>query len=269
MTTNLTALYSNNENPNIIGRDEETELLFLTLLRHEKPNVLLVGDPGVGKTSIVHHAAFLIANDLAPKKLKGFQIIEVNTNALLAGPGYRGVTEEKFQNLIDTSMRSGKVILFMDEFHTVEHLGEMANGQTPGLGNTLKPYLTRPDFRVIGATTSEEASRIKDKALLRRFFKITVKEPTDEALLFIIRSCLHKYGKGLSAGETIIPQILQLSKSIDGYNPDKVKDITDLVCSYCKLKGIGTITTKVVSDLFDKMFIPKEKSLEPEFALDA
>lgn len=263
----LTKLYANGNNPNILGRDKEMELLFLTLLRHEKPNALLLGEAGVGKTAIVHQLAYLIANDLCPSKLKGFNIIEVNTNALLAGPGYRGITEEKFQNLIDSSLSHGKTIIFMDEFHTVEHLGEMANGQTPGLGNTLKPYLTRPDFRVIGATTLEESKSINDKALLRRFFKITICEPTDLAILDIITNCLNYYGKGLTFKKAIIQQILDLSKTIEGFNPDKAKDITDFICSYCKVKSIVNVNEKLVSEFFDMYFLMKKQEFKEKEAL--
>jgi ATP-dependent Clp protease ATP-binding subunit ClpA len=259
---NLTKLYANGNNPDIIGRDKELDLLFLTLLRHEKPNALLLGEAGVGKTSIVHLAAYLIANNLCPSQLKGFQILEINSNAILAGPGYRGVTEEKFQNVINNALSNGKTILFMDEFHTIEHLGEMANGQTPGLGNTLKPYLTRPDFRVIGATTLEDFSRLTDKALLRRFFKIEIGEPNDEAVKNIITLCLKNYGKGITFKKGTVDKILELSKTLDGFNPDKAKDITDFVCSYCKLKDIDVVDEATLSKFFDQYFMMKVKQVQ-------
>lgn len=260
MKENLTQKYANDNNPRILGRDKEVELAFLTLMRHEKPNVLLTGEAGVGKTSIVHQLAYLIANELCPEPLKGFQLIEINTNSLLAGPGYRGVTEQKFDQLIQESLSSGKIILFFDEFHTVESLGQMANGQTPGLGNTLKPYLTRPDFRVIGATTLTESKTIKDKALLRRFFNITVSEPTDEAVLTIIESCLQHYGSGLTFKKDVIPQILELSKSMDGNNPDKAKDVADFVCSYAKMRELKKVSTDQVSKFFDEYFLLKKQT---------
>jgi len=266
MRTNLTKLYANGNNPLVIGRESEIELLFLTLMRHEKPNVLLHAEPGVGKTAIVHQLAYLIANNLCPEELKGFQVIEINTNSLIAGPGYRGVTELKFQELIDETLAHGKTILFFDEFHTVEKLGELASGQTPGLGNTLKPYLTRPDFRVIGATTSKELQQISDKALLRRFFKVILTEPTDEALRVIIEKCICKYGKGLKFTKDIINKILELSKTIEGYNPDKAKDITDFICSYAKLKKIERVDSVILQEFFDYYFLLKKKE---EKKLDA
>jgi ATP-dependent Clp protease ATP-binding subunit ClpA len=241
--------------------------LFLTLLRHEKPNAILIGEPGVGKTSIIHNAAYLIANKLCPSALEGFKILEVNTNNLLAGPGYRGVTEEKFQRMIDSAVSSGKVILFMDEFHTVEHLGEMANGQTPGLGNTLKPYLTRPNFRVVGCTTIADFNKMTDKALLRRFFKIEIQEPNDKAITQIITKCLQIYGRGIKFKKSIIADILSYSKTLDGFNPDKAKDITDFVCSYCKLKNHDTLDSAKLVKFFDQYFLMRVK--DPELQQEA
>lgn len=259
MKTNLTKLYANGNDPKIIGREKEIELLFLTLMRHEKPNALLHAEPGIGKTAIVHQLAYLIANGMCPEELKGFQILEINTNSLISGPGYRGVTELKFQELIDESLANGKTILFFDEFHTVERLGELSNGQTPGLGNTLKPYLTRPDFRVIGATTSRELQNITDKALLRRFFKIVLAEPNDEALRQIIISCIKTYGRGLTFTKDVVETILKLSKTLDGFNPDKAKDITDFICSYAKLQKITKVDSEVLIKFFDYYFLLKKE----------
>lgn len=255
MKTNLTKLYANKENnPNIIGRESEINNVFITLLRREKPNCLLVSEPGVGKTAIAHQLAYLIANKKCPKALEGFQVIEINTNALIAGPGYRGVTEEKFQTMIDESLRHGKTVLFFDEFHTVESLGQMANGQTPGLGNTLKPYLTRSDFRVIGATTYDEFSDIKDKALLRRFFVQNVAEPNDKALLAITRQCMKNYGEGLKFKKEIPRLFVDLSASLDGQNPDKVKDVIDVVCAKAKMVEQKSINSSFVNETFGEFF---------------
>lgn len=232
---NLTELYAV-ESSGILGRDEVMQQVFLTLLRVEKPNVILTGDPGVGKTSVVHLLADLIAKKQCPKWLQGYHVLEVNTNALLAGPGYRGITEEKFENVIRSAVGK-KVILFFDEFHTVAHLGEMANGQTPGLGNTLKPYLTRSDFRVIGATTSDEVKSITDKALLRRFTQIEVGEPTDEALLSICERVFPVYSRGKLENQVNFREVVDFSKSLTGFNPDKLKNILDVSIAKAKFEN--------------------------------
>lgn len=259
MIQNLTKLYKSSASPDIMGRDEELEQLMITLLRFEKPNAIITGPAGVGKTSLVHMLAYMIANELVPDGLLGFSVLEVNTNALLAGDGYRGVTEAKFQKLIDEAITNGKVILFMDEFHTVVDLGKMANGSTPGLSNTLKPYLTRADFRIIGATTTEEFATINDPAFLRRFFRLQMSEPSDEVVTRIITSCIKKYGRGTRIQQTIIGKILSYSKSLPGYNPDKAKDIVDFLFSYCIVKEIKTVTEDVLVTVFDRYFqnLPK------------
>lgn len=257
MFTNLTQQYSNDNNPEIKGRDLEINNIFLTLLRCEKPNVLLLGEPGVGKTTIIHQIAYLIANGLCPDKLKGFSIIEVNPNSLISGDGYRGVIEKKFQDMIDDSIRKGKVILFMDEFHTVQNLGKMANNSTPGLGNTLKPYLTRGDFRFIGATTNTELNEISDKALLRRFTKINVGEPDINITKEIIKTCYKKFvGDAIiKVDKSVIDLTYNLSLTLDGLNPDKAKDIVDIVVANAKLTETGKIDDEFVSKSFDCYFL--------------
>lgn len=266
MPVNLTELYSSGNNPNILGRDKEVEALMITLLRREKPNALLIGEPGVGKTSVIHQLAYLIANDLVPKELKSFKVVELNTNELIAGPGYRGVTEQKFQDVIDTALKQQNVILFFDEFHTVETLGQLSNGSTPGLGNTLKPYLTRPDFHVVGATTTDEFKEIKDKALLRRFALIKIEEPNEEAVKNIIKACLIEYGEGIKFEKAIIQTIFDLGKSLSGFNPDKSKDFVDFLCSYARFKDYTKITINDCSNIIElyKMakvldYVPKKE----------
>ena len=257
MYTNLTSLYANGNSPEIKGRDLEIQNLFLTLLRHEKPNALLLGEPGVGKTALIHQLAYLIANNVCPEKLKGFNVIEVNPNALISGDGYRGVIEKKFQDMIDSAISRGKVILFMDEFHTIESLGKMANNSTPGLGNTLKPYLTRGDFRVVGATTNEEAKLLTDKALLRRFSKISVGEPDNEVVQTIIKICYKKFiGEcAIKVDPAVIKLTYDLSTSIEGLNPDKAKDIVDIIVANAKVTETSKITEAFASKTFDLYFL--------------
>lgn len=240
MKRNLNELYLTNSS-GIIGRDLEMQKVFLTLLRHEKPNLILTGDPGVGKTAIVHLLAELIAKELCPKWLIGYQVIEINTNELLAGPGYRGVVEEKFQQVIEQA--SGKkVILFFDEFHTVTHLGEMANGQTPGLGNTLKTHLTGSSLRVIGATTTEELKTINDKALMRRFTVLNIDEPTNDAMLSICENVFTKYTRGLLECKLDFKEVISMSKTIEGFNPDKLKNLIDISVAKAKIEGKTNVT---------------------------
>lgn len=260
--TNLTNNYSNGNNPNIEGRDNELNHLFLTLLKQEKPNALLIGNPGNGKTSIVHQLAYRIANQLCPKELVGFKVIEVNTNALLSGDGYRGVTEKKFDEMIQGVLKQGKVILFIDEFHTAENLGKMANGSTPGLGNTLKPFLTRGDFRMIGATTLEELATIEDKALLRRFTKINVGELAENPVKKIIEICYKKYlgdNSVIKVDKKVIDRTYNLSLTLEGSNPDKAKDIVDVVVANAKFTETKLINVDFLEQTFDTYFLVIKK----------
>lgn len=257
MFTNLTATYANGNNPDIKGRDKEIKRLFLTLLRHEKPNALLLGDAGVGKTSVVNQLAYLLANQLCPKELIGFEVISVNTNSLISGDGYRGVIEKKFKDMIDTALAKGKCILFFDEFHTIYNLGKMAGGQTPGLSDTLKPYLTRGDFRVVGATTHDEIKTVTDAALLRRFSKLFIGEPDEHVILEIIKSCFKRFigTANIKVKPAVVEQIYNLSLSLAGLNPDKCKDIIDIVVADAKLNDISEINPGFVSTTFDLFFM--------------
>jgi ATP-dependent Clp protease ATP-binding subunit ClpL len=180
----------------------------------------------------------------------------VNTNALISGDGYRGVIEKKFQDMISQAIAKKNVIFFFDEFHTVFNLGRMADGQTPGLANTLKPYLTRGDFRVIGATTHDEISQVKDKALLRRFSKQVVGEPDDNTMLAVIKNCFIKFigASKIKVRENVFQQVYDLSLSLPGLNPDKSKDIVDLVVADCKMNEIDMINPEVISTTFDLFF---------------
>lgn len=249
---NLTVKWKT-KNPQILGRDNETFKCFFTLLKMEKPNILLVGEPGVGKTAVVDNIAHLIATRNCPEDLYDYRVMSINTNELIAGPGYRGVTEEKFQKIIDATVGK-KVILFFDEFHTVEKLGEMANGSTPGLGNTLKPYLTRSDFKVIGATTVDEYKGITDKALLRRFTKVDIEEPGEEVVKHIITNLSNRYNTTkirVFNKKDFTQMIYDHSVSSDGNNPDKAKDLTDSIFTYSKLKKVQEISKGYLEDLFE------------------
>ena len=268
--TNLTEINYKN-NPNIIGRDTEIYRIWLNLLKKEKPNILLLGEPGNGKTSLIHQISYLISNKLCPELLHGFQVFELNINDLISGDGYRGVTEKKFNDAIQLVLGK-KAILFIDEFHTVQNAGCMANGSTPGLGNTLKPFLTRGDFRVIGATTNKESSLITDNALLRRFTKINVGPLSSNMVKTVIKTSFIRYigNTKINVDASCIDLVYDLSLSIDGVNPDKAKDIVDLVVANAKLNSLDYINQDFINETFDKniCLVKKEHLIEDIFSND-
>ena len=170
-----------------IGREQQLKELILTLLTPDK-SAILTGPPGVGKTAIVEGLAYLIKHNKVPEKVKQYQIIKVNTSALLGIDPVTG--ESKIQNLIEEIKDYQHLILFIDEIHTL--MG--SKGEALDFANMFKPGLDRGDIKVIGATTTEEYERyiLRDKAFVRRFQKIIVNEPTREENISICYGTLPK-----------------------------------------------------------------------------
>ena len=167
-----------------IAREEEIKKLILVLLSPEK-SAVLTGKPGIGKTAIVEGLAYCIQNNLVPDGLANYQVIKVNTSALLGVDPVTG--EAKVQTLIDELKSKTNLILFIDEIHTL-----IGKGESLDFANMFKPALDRGDIKVIGATTTEEYERyiLRDKAFVRRFQKIDVAEPTrDENVEILISDC--------------------------------------------------------------------------------
>lgn len=170
------------------GRSEEVALLIRTLSCKYKNNALLVGEPGVGKTAIVHALAHHIAAGEAPANMSGMRILSVSVAELVAGTKYRGDFEQRVQQLVEKCHAHGNTVLFIDEIHTLVGAGAVSGSALDG-ANVLKPLLEERKVRYIGATTQVEYRRIfeKDRALTRRFKKITVREPDDATLMQIMQ----------------------------------------------------------------------------------
>ena len=185
-----------------IGRDEQIKQLILILLTPDK-SAVLIGKPGVGKTAIVEGLAYRIQKGLVPDILKDYQVIKVNTSALLGVDPVTG--EAKVQTLIDELKSKSKLILFIDEIHTL--MG--AKGEALDFANMFKPALDRGDIKVIGATTTEEYERyiLRDKAFVRRFQKVEVEEPTREENIEILIGTLPKIEKRTGAKMLYTPFI--------------------------------------------------------------
>lgn len=207
-----------------IGRDEEIKLMVLTLLTPEK-SVILVGKPGIGKTAIVEGLGYRIQRGEVPDALKDYTVIKVNTSALMGVVPETG--ESKVQLLLNELKEREKLILFIDEIHTL--MG--ARDEALDFANIFKPGLDRGDIKVIGATTSEEYERfiLRDKAFVRRFTKVEVAEPTQEETVQILMGTFPKIEKKTGAKLKYSP-----------YLQEKImKFIVDLTSEYKRVYEIG------------------------------
>ena len=236
---NLNETVNNNEV--VIGRDKEITYIIETLLRKKKSNPLLIGDAGVGKSAIVEELARKINRGCVPKKLKNNIIYNIDMSNIVAGTKYRGEFEEKLNSIINKTISSKNIILFIDEIHTVLHAGG-AEGAI-GAGDILKPFLARGDLKIIGATTTEEFLNTikKDKALTRRFEIINILEPTKEETINILNKVKIEYEKfhNVKISKQNIIDIIEYGEKFifNKKNPDKSLDFLDSVSSFVELKN--------------------------------
>ena len=222
-----------------IGRDEQIKQLILILLTPDKSAVLL-GKPGVGKTATVEGLAYRIQKGLVPDKLKDYQVIKVNTSALLGVDPVTG--EAKIQTLIDEIKERSKLILFIDEIHTL--IG--GRDDAMDFANMFKPAVDRGDIKVIGATTTEEYERyiLRDKAFVRRFQKVEINEPTREENIEILMGTLPKIEKRTGAKMKYTPFIKKRMMEF----------ITDITSEYKRIYEIGSRYPDVSLTLVQEAF---------------
>jgi ATP-dependent Clp protease ATP-binding subunit ClpA len=239
--TNLSLAAKNKKIDPVIGRDDEIEKIQLALARRNKCNVLLVGDPGVGKTAIAEGLARKIFEKKVPKFIQDYQVFNLDISALLAGSKYRGDFEERVKGVLTALEKKGNIILFIDEAHMMSGAGA-ANNSANDLANILKPALSKGKVKVIASTTWEEYRKHfeGDRALMRRFQRITVDEPSTEMTFKIIKG-LRKYYEQhhtVKITDAAIEQAVKLSVKYmpDKKLPDKAIDILDCAAARYKLK---------------------------------
>ena len=239
--TNLSLKAKQRKLDPVIGRDDEIEKIQLVLARRNKANVLMVGDPGVGKTAIAEGIARKIHEGKVPKFIKDHQVYTLDISALLAGSKYRGDFEERVKAVLAALEKKGKIILFIDEAHMMNGAGA-ANGSSNDMANMLKPILTKGVLKLIASTTWEEYRKHfeSDRALMRRFQRVTVEEPSAEMAVKILKGLKKYYEQhhNVKISDAAIEQAVKLSVKYmsDKKLPDKAIDIIDCACARYKLK---------------------------------
>ena len=238
--TNLNQRAAEGKTDPLIGRGPEIERAAQVLCRRRKNNPLLVGEPGVGKTSIAEGLAWLIINNKAPKPLNGCVIYSLDIGALIAGTKYRGDFEKRMKSLLDAIKAKPNAILFIDEIHMIIGAGSSMSSNMD-VSNLIKPALANGELRCVGSTTFTEYRQVfeKDHALSRRFQKIDVKEPSIDESIDILRGLKPRYEEFHNveySDEALISAVQLSAKHIhERFLPDKAIDVIDEAGAYKRL----------------------------------
>tara|TARA_Y100001938_G_scaffold148483_1_gene232309 strand:+ start:16 stop:2346 length:2331 start_codon:yes stop_codon:yes gene_type:complete len=243
---NLNQKYFDKKIDPVIGRDQETDDLKQILARRNKNNVLIVGDPGVGKTAVVEGLARRIAKNKSdiPEYLKDHIVWSLDVNSLIAGSKFRGDFEERLKLIVNALDQKGKSILFIDEAHMIVGAGATGQGNSMDMANMLKPALLKGTIKVVASTTWEEYRKYfeKDRALMRRFQRLQVGEPTKDTAVKILKGVKQYYEKFHNCtitDEACEDAVDYSTKFIaDKKLPDKAIDVIDVACARLRLKGV-------------------------------
>ncbi|HWK27844.1 MAG TPA: ATP-dependent Clp protease ATP-binding subunit [Solirubrobacter sp.] len=245
----LTADAANGRIDPVIGRAEEIEQTVEILARRRKNNAVLIGEAGVGKTAIAEGLALRIHDNDVPEALHGTRIVALDLSGMVAGAQFRGQFEKRFKDALNEAAESdGKIILFLDELHTVLGAGAPEGGMDAA--NILKPLLARGELRVIGATTLAEYRKIeRDSALARRFSPVTVEEPSVEDTVAILRGLRGAYEThhGVFIDDAALESAARLSdRYITEYHlPDKAIDLVDQAAAKLRLSGVRDVRAEI------------------------
>ncbi len=251
----------------VIGREQEIEQITLSLARRNKSNVIMVGDPGVGKTAIAEGLARNIEEGKVPKFLTKHEVYSLDISALLAGSKYRGDFEERLKAVLLSLEKKGKVVLFIDEAHMMNGAGA-SNGNSNDMANMLKPVLAKGTVKIVASTTWEEYRKYfeKDRALMRRFQKLSIEEPSEATAIRILKGLkkyYEKFHKVKITNQAIIDAVKLSSKYMsDRKLPDKAIDLIDCASARFKLKDqeLGVVDSEqIVFELEKITNIPVEK----------
>lgn len=259
--TNLTDKAATKQLGVIVGRDEVYTDMLRTFGRKKKSNVLLLGEPGVGKTAVLDKLATEIVNGDVPDYIKGYEVWLVDLNGMMSGTRMRGEFEERLEYLIKIAKKPAKVILAIDEAHTMFGQGTHGDADQADTSNILKPYLSNGDLKMVAITTFEDAKKTFDKkvAMNRRFGRITVEEPTHDETVLILEGIIKEYEgwHGIEFEKELLTQLVSLTTHIrDKRLPDKAIDIIDLVGSTMRAnptKYGKTVTLDLIQETVSKV----------------
>ncbi|MGO2018603.1 AAA family ATPase [Psychrobacter sp.] len=268
--TNLNQRAAEGKTDPLIGRTSEIERAAQVLCRRRKNNPLLVGEPGVGKTSIAEGLAWLIINDKAPKPLNGCVIYSLDIGSLIAGTKYRGDFEKRMKSLLDALKKKPNAILFIDEIHMIIGAGSSMSSNMD-VSNLIKPALANGELRCIGSTTFTEYRQVfeKDHALSRRFQKIDVKEPSVDDSIDILRGLKPRYEEFHNVeytDEALITAVQLSDKHIhERFLPDKAIDVIDEAGAY---KRLGVIPDANDIDVEESFIADIEQDFDAQIDAD-
>jgi len=263
--TNLNLQVTEGKIDPVIGREVELEEIAQVLARRHKSNVLMIGDPGVGKTAIAEGLAHKIVHKEVPTYLLDYTVYNLEIGSLLAGSKYRGEFEEKFKDVMSALNSKGKCILFIDEAHQMQGAGA-GSSSSVDFANMLKPALAKGGIKVIASTTFEEYTQSfeKDRALMRRFYKLSIDEPSPavaKEILHGLRTHFETFHMGVITDDAIESAVdLSVRYQTDRRLPDKAIDLIDMSCARLKIKNPDFIVTKdeIVETLAKATKIPME-----------
>lgn len=254
----------------VIGRKKEIDKIIQVLSRRTKNNPVLIGEPGVGKSAVVEGLAQAIVKNEVPELLKDKTVFSLDLAGMVAGAKYRGDFEERLKNAINSIKSNGKVILFIDEIHSIVGAGATSDGNMDA-ANILKPMLARGELQTIGATTLEEYRKYieKDAALERRFTPVQVDEPTVEDTISILRGLRDRYEahhKVVITDEAIIAAATLSDRYItDRYLPDKAIDLIDEAASRARLDSLNSPQeVKELEEKIKRLNLEKNKAAKGE-----
>ena len=244
----------------ILGRDKECEEIWRNMMKKTKRNVILVGKPGVGKSSIVYKLTSDIVNQRCPEIFYDFIVLSLDVNNIIAGTSLRGQAEERFQDLIDLLKKHDNVILFIDEIHMIVGAGAVSHGEKQDLSNALKPILAGDDAIVIGATTDEEYAQTfgMEGALRRRFKTITVREPRTTEVYDMLKESIRQLEEfhEVRISKKMVEMIIFYSAcfNYNTSNPDRTKDLIDVAMVTARMSGKDRVDRESIMKNFGANF---------------